>query len=363
MTRKQSAIFTAAFLLALTLLAVAALTYGDMASRRYSARNIRGSIPSFKPEDVAKITVSWRNVRTNLVLKGGRWGIEERGGRPASVPRITELLHSLSSLYPVKVLQPCTEEILAELRLTDDDPKQIPGVRVVLRDAAGQELFHILLGKGHFVRPEPGLPPSQNAEGRYVRIGNQAYLITKVFENCHPVPGAWVEPLRLGDLRKALQITSFTEKDGKSSVLWSVARGSTAQPFEFGFPPGKKADNRALSVLADKLSKPFSSDFCLEPTVRILYTRRLRIVCSDGFRYTLHLADGGENQDIASLEVAFKPESSVDVPGETPAQKKQRLQALQSRFDYENRYYNGYIFLISKEIMPLLSAPPEQPNP
>lgn len=355
MTRKQSSILAAVFFLALTLLAAAALTYGNMASRRYSARNIRGSIPSFKPEDVANITVSWRNIHTNLVMKDGRWQIEERGGRPASVPKITELLNSLSSLYPVKVLQPCTDEILAELHLTDDDPKQIPGVRVVLRNASGRELFNLLLGKGHFVRPEPGLPPAQNAEGRYVRIGKKAYLIPKVFENCHPVPGAWVEPLRLGDLRGALQITASSEKDGKTSILWSVARNKTNQPFEFGFPLEKKIDNRLLSTLAEKLMKPFSSDFCMEPSVRIRYTLRLRIVCSDGFRYTLHMADGGEKHDIASLEVVFKPESAVDVPGETPERKKQRLQALQSRFDYESRYCNGHAFLISKEIMPLIA--------
>ncbi len=360
MTRKQSALLTAVFFAALTLLAAAALTFGGMASRRYSARNIRGNIPAFKPEDVANISVSWRDIHTNLVMKDGRWQIEERGARPASVPKITELLNSLSSLYPVKVLQPCTDEILAELRLIDSDPKQIPGVRVTLKDAAGKELFGILLGKGHFVRPEPGLPPAQNAEGRYVRIGKKAYLIPKVFENCHPVPGAWVEPLRLGDLRTALQITASSEKDGKTSTLWSVARNSTSQPFEFGFPPEKKVDSRMLSSLAEKLSKPFSSDFCMEPSVRIRYTLRLRIVCSDGFRYTLHLADGGEKQDIAMLEVAFRPESVVEAPGETPERKKQRIQALQARFDYENRYFNGQAFLIAKDLMPQIAATPER---
>ena len=364
MTRRNSGIITLVFFLAITLLAAAALCYGNMASRRYSARNIRGSIASFKPEEVTKINVSWRNIHTTLVLKNGRWQIEERGGRPASVPRISELLNSLSSLYPVKVLQPCTDEILSELRLIDNDPKLVPGIRIVLQNASGRELFNILLGKGHFVRPEPGLPPSQNAEGRYVRIGNKAYLVPKVFENCHPVPGVWVEPLRLGELRKALQITSFSEKDGKAAMVWSVARSSTVQPFEFGYPSGgQKADNRILSVLADRLSKPFSSDFSMEPTVKILYTKRLRIVCSDGFRYTLHLADGGESHDFASLEVSFKPESIAGVPGEPPAQAQQRLQALQNRFDYESRYYNGNVFVISKEIAPLISTLPEKTAP
>ena len=350
------------FLLVLTVTAVFAWYGGTPRRRRYSARGLHAELPSFRIEDVAKITVSWRTVHTTMVLENGRWVLVERGGRPASVPRISALLRSLSSLAPVKELRNPSKETLSELRLIENDPKQVPGVRVELFDSAGKVLFSMLLGRGHFVRPEPGLPPSQDAEGRYVLIGGKIYLIPVVFENCHPIPAVWVEPLRLHDLRKALRMSvQRFDAAGKGRPVWTVYRKSTAHPFTLVYPAGKQAENLLLSDLAERLSRPFTSDYYQPVKPRkIRIKQRLKISCSDGFVYVLDLADGAEEYDLAVLTVQFDPKLVVRYPGETDTQYQARCGELQKRHAFERTYSEGQTFVTSRELSRILDTVPEK---
>lgn len=353
---------TGLFLLILTAAAVFAWYSGTPQRRRYSARGLHAALPKFRTEDVAKITVSWRTVRATMILKNGRWVLAERGDRPASVPRISQLLNSLASLAPVKELQNPSEETLRDLHLTDGDPNEVPGVRVELADTAGKVLFSMLLGRGHFVRPEPGMPPSQDAEGRYVLIGGKVYLIPVVFENCHPTPAAWVEPLRLNDLRKALRMSvQRFDAAGKGKPVWTVYRKSTAHPFTMVWPAGKTAENLLLSNLAERLSRPFTGDYYQPDKPRkIQVKQRLKISCSDGFVYVLDLADGTAEYDLVSLTVQFDPKQVLRFPGETDEQYQHRCAELKKRHDFEYGYSAGQVFVTAKELSRLLDTVPEK---
>ena len=361
MNWKKLAVKTIFYLL-LTGLTAAALYCGTPLRRRYSARGLRVSLPTAKAEQAAKIVIRWRNVHATLLLKNGQWVIEEQGYRKASVPRISALLNSLSTLSPVKQLYNVTPETLRQLRLVENDPKLIPGVRLILYDRENRELFNILLGKGHFVRPEPGMPSSGNAEGRYVLIGGKVYLIPVVFENCHPVPAAWVEPLRMYELRRALAISSQRFDNGKGRLLWSVFRKSTAHPFTLAYPAGKKAENQLLSGLADRLSKPFTMDYFIpdQKSGNPVFQQRLTIRCADGFSYILSIAPGPEQYDIAGLQVEFDPRKVLRIPGETDVQYQRRCQVLRQRFEFENGYSAGLLFKAPKEIGRMLTIIPEK---
>ena len=349
------------FLVILTAAAGAAWYYGHPFRRRYSARSLHAALSSYKAEQVAKIRISWRDVHSTMRLENGRWILEERGGRPASVPRISALLNSLATLAPVKELRNPAPEILRELRLVDSDPKLIPGVRVVLSDAAGKELFNLLLGKGHFVRPEPGLPPSPDAEGRYVLTGGRVYLIPVVFENCHPVPSAWVEPLRLYELRKALRMSVLRFEQDRAKMVWSVFRKSTAHPFTLVYPAGKTAENQLLSGLADHLSKPFTMDyFTEEKDQKLVRKQRLNIHCADGFTYVLDLFEGKGTDDVVALQIRYDARRVIRFPGETDLQYRQRCEQLRKRFDFENGYCAGQYFKTTRELSRLLDIIPEK---
>ena len=352
---------TILFLIVLTAVTVAAWYWGNPVKRRFSARGLHVSLPAAKAEKAAKIVISWRDVHTTLKLENGSWLIEERENRPASVPRISALLNSLGTLAPVKELRNLTPETLRALRLVDNDPKLVPGVRVILYDASGKALFNILLGKGHFMRPEPGTHPSGEAEGRYVLIDGRVYLLPVVFENCHPIPAVWVEPLRMHELRRSLHMTALRFEKGKGHPVWSVYRKSTAHPFSMAYPAGKTADNQKLSALADRLSKPFTMDYYIpEKPLKIEYKQRLTIRCADGFTYVLSLAEGTSQYDIVSLSVQYDPKRILRFPGETEAQYQRRLQGLKQRFEFESRYSSGQLFKTGKELSKLLDTVPER---
>ena len=358
---KPKSIAAVIFLLLLTAFAVPALYRGAPARRRYSARGIRVSLPVYTAEQVARISIRWRDVHSTMKLKNGRWILEERGNRPASVPRISALLNSLETLAPVKELQNVSPEILRELRLVDSDPKLVPGVRVILYDGAGRELFSMLLGKGHFVRPEPGMPPPSDAEGRYVLIDGKVYLIPVVFENCHPVPAVWVEPLRLHELRRAIRMSVRRFEKGRGRVVWSVYRKSTAHPFSLSLPAGKTAENQLLSGLADRLSKPFTLDyFTPEKQQKVELKQRLSIHCADGFSYVLDLYEGTDQYDVAALQIRYDARNVLRFPGETDSQHRRRCAELEKRSALESSYSAGHFFKTGKELSRMLDIVPEK---
>lgn len=352
---------TALFLILLTAGAVFAWYCGGPMRRRYSAKEIQVSLAAHSAEKTAKIAIRWRDVHTTLLRKNGKWILGERGGRPASSVRINALLNSLNTLHPVKEVRNLSPEILRELRLIENDPKIIPGVRLTLFDAGGREIFSMLLGKGHFVRSEPGLPPSPDAEGRYVLIGGKVYLIPVVFENCHPVPAVWVEPLRLYELRRAIRIGVQRFDNGKGQPVWLVYRKSTAHPFTLAYPTGSPADNQRLSALADRLSKPFSMDYFIpdrnwKPVCRY----HLSILRADGTSYDMELYQGPAEYDIASLRMKFDPAKVLRYAGETDPQYQKRCEELKQRFEEEKSFSEGQLFKVTKDLSKLLEVVPKK---
>ena len=328
--------------LLLTVLAVFALLKRSHAPA--AGAGMRSEIPRFRPEEIAEVKIEWRTNSVTLEKKDGNWKLAERGMKNASASKVARLLESLSTLGAVKKLDDCGRDILERLRLVTDDPQIIPGITVTLHDAAGREKFRIILGKGHFVKPEPGMPPAENAEGRYVRIDDSVYLIAKVFEDCHPVPSAWVEPLRLFSLNKALRITA--SEDGKP--LWSVIRGSTAHPFTAALPAGGKVDAGILSKLADLLSKPFGLDLSLEDPAKLAFARTVRFSCADGFDYLLRVARQNK-REYAIVQVSFAPDKVAALPGENASRLLKRKAMLQSRLNFERRYFHDNLFLVSDQ--------------
>ena len=349
------------FLILLTAAAVFAWICGSPMKRRYSSKGIQVSLPVHLAANTERIEIRWRDVHTTLQRRNGRWYLAERGGRPASSARIAALLRSLETLQPVKEVRNVSPETLRELRLVENDPKLVPGVRVTLFDAGGRRLFSMLLGKGHFVRPEPGMPPSQDAEGRYVLIEGKVYLIPVVFENCHPVPAVWVEPLRLHELRKALRMNVLRFENGQGRPVWSVYRKSTAHPFTLSGPAETLAENRQLSALADRLSKPFTMDyFQPEKDWKPARSLRLGVAGADGFIYVLDVFEGPAEYDVASLRVTYDPKKVLRYAGETDEQFRKRCNELQRRFTEEKSASEGLMFKVPKDLSALLDTIPKK---
>ena len=213
------------------------------------------------------------------------------------------------------------------------------GKGAALKNASGKELFRILLGKGHFLRPEEGTTQRGNAEGRYVLVNGKVYLIPLVFEECHPVPSAWVEALQLKDLQKSLLMTDWKipANQTKAQILFQVFRRSTAHPFTLLQPrdKGTQADNAILSGIAAELSKPFTGDY-FTGNVNALAGKEsvfLLIRTSDGFQYRLQVIEHNAQTDVVSLAVQYDPAKVLPVPGESPQNLAERKKILAKRFE------------------------------
>ena len=322
------------------------------------------AFPRFRTEDVARIEIRWKEIASTLIRKEGKWFLTQRGLLPASENRIHNLLSALSSVSPVKEVRNSSAELLEELHLTEKptDPKKVPGVRVILKNNAGKELFNILLGKGHFLRPDSNGTSSTNAEGRYVLTNGKISLIPLVFEECHPVPAAWVEPLRLRELQRSLYMAAWKIPAGqtKAQLLFQVFRRSTAHPFTLMQPKGKKADNALLSGLAAELSKPFTGDYFTGNIAALAGKESifLLIRTSDGFQYRLQLTEYNDQTDVVSLAVKYDPAKVPGIPGETRKAFEERKKALAKRFEEEKFYAEGKLFLTGKRLKELLLIPP-----
>ena len=240
---------TALFLILLTAGAVFAWYCGGPMRRRYSAKEIQVSLAAHSAEKTARISIRWRDVHTTLLRKNGKWILEERGGRPASAVRINALLNSLNTLHPVKEVRNLSPEILRELRLIENDPKIIPGVRLTLFDAGGRGIFSMLLGKGHFVRSEPGLPPSPDAEGRYVLIGGN-YRVLSVQENMSYSARLSDGTLEvMGNVEIAVErgASSYLEKSSHTLLLSGDGKQSVFRQTDF-----RGGERRKLNPLAGR---------------------------------------------------------------------------------------------------------------
>ena len=108
-------------------------------------------------------------------------------------------------------------------------------------------------------------------------------------------------------------------------------------------------DTGVLSLLADTLSKPFGMDLSLDDPAKLVFTRNVRFRCADGFDYFLKVARR-DNREYAVVQVAYEPARVAELPGETPDQLMKRKALLQSRLEFERRYFHNNLFLVSDKV-------------
>lgn len=340
-----------------------------------SASRAKAMMPSFKPEDVREITVSWRDISTTLKHEDGKspaWIISGRNGKQASLQRVNAMLNMLANLKPLKQIDNISPASLDALRLFESNESgKVPGISVSLKDASGREIYRIILGKGHFTKDSNnpiGGVDSKSAGGRYVLVkGANAdggvFLVSRLFENVHPVPESWIEQLKINGMDKALLIEARV-RNSKESIpapVWLAKRAEASLPFLLAIPENTPLSNQDLSNLAGVLSKPFSADAVTDDKPDMTdCTASLFVMTSDGFRYTLSLKPSGKNPDAAyaTLQIEFKPENIRRLSNETDDEFATRAASLAMRYDYENRYYGNEVFVVPSKLISLIRQIP-----
>ena len=289
-------------------------------------------MPQLKVADVARIELRDAKTRATLVRKEQWWIVQERGGYPADFKAISDLIIKLADL---KIVQAETvgESLLARVELVEPAKSngEGAGTQVELKDAAGQTLANVVLGK-KVLKKDPGnpLPSAQDGvpAGRYVRlIGNKDRNEDKVVVVSDPLgiaeaqPGRWLDKTFF----KIDRLRTLAVSDG-GSINWKITRALEWEQWKFAGGVGD-ASPGAAGAAVDALSRLALTD--VAPDARPESEGKPVTVTAETFDnlvYTLktvRLKSGGDY--LVSVGVAGEPpRERPGEKGEKPEEKERR---------------------------------------
>lgn len=181
----------------------------------------------FPVNDVASVALSGPDGVVTLQRGADGWGVAERGGYPTDFERVSALVLKLSDLQALQNVPVDASDYgaLALRTRADGIPREETGTLVELRNARGQPLATVVLGKTHMTTPQ-GVRPEigGTASGRYVMpaggSGN-AYLVAETFSDLQTAPSSWIDKtfVRPGMPRRV----DVQSKDGQ----WTLTRDAS----------------------------------------------------------------------------------------------------------------------------------------
>lgn len=232
---------------------------------------------SSKINDVARIEVSGPDGTATLERREGRgWVVLEKGGFAADERAIVALLRKLSELRIVEA-KTALGDRLPRLELEDPTKAGAKSRSVVLKDAAGQLLDSLVVGKRAFGIFGAG------RTGTYVRLANstQAYLTDSEIE----LPTGVIEWMSTDIIDLAEDRVKLVSLEPEGGVLVTTSRASSeAAEFDLaGIPAGRVADQTKLSELSRVFSQLSLID--IRPVAEVAFyeaPQRVRVETFDG---------------------------------------------------------------------------------
>ncbi|MBL8382334.1 MAG: DUF4340 domain-containing protein [Burkholderiales bacterium] len=125
--------------------------------------------PQLKAAEVERITVQDAKGTINLERKGAGWAIAERGGFPADIERVGELVVKLLELKTGQT-EPIGEKDRARMQLAAPGKGDGAATLVTFKGKDGKTLAELLVGKKYFKSPPEGDATKALGDGRYVML-------------------------------------------------------------------------------------------------------------------------------------------------------------------------------------------------
>lgn len=287
----------------------------------------------FPVNDVASLTLSGPDGRVTLQRGESGWGVVERGGYPTDFEKVSGLILKLSGLQALQSV-PVAESDYGALALRtegNDIPREETGTRVEVKNAAGQPLTGLILGKTHMTAP-PGMRPEigGTASGRYVmpsgRDGN-AYLVAETFADLQTTPSAWIDKdfVRPGMPRRV----EVQSKDGK----WTLTRDAAGAQWTMeGLRKNQSLDmTKAMSIDSMFASMAVADvpDGPEDARVKPLEENPVTVTADtfDGVRYILTIGRGdGDNLPVKVMAEAL-PDEAEPASDEAKKARDEKLAA------------------------------------
>jgi hypothetical protein len=292
-------------------------------------------LAGLKVDEVAEVDVADAQGAVTLVRGEGGWSVKERGGFPADIEPIRDLLVKLHELKVVQV-EGLTDAVKPRMQLAAPGSGAKPeetGTLVELKGRDGNSVAKLVLGKQAMKEARgPGLGTGIPS-GRYVWVAadpQRVSVVSEPFTSVAAKPQGWLakELLRL-ERPKSLSVIG---PDGREK--WSIAKGSEAGDWKLAgagkFNSGRAQD--AASALyglriADAAAGVSDAEAGLDkPTV-------VRAATFEGWTYELRIgkaAPGGRRYVKTNVAGAV-PDARTPAADEKAEDKEKNEQAFADR--------------------------------
>ena len=277
-------------------------------------------LKNLKAADVAAIAIRAPGAALTLERKADQWVIAERGGFPADVEKVRDLVLKALELK-VGQSEPIGEKDRARLKLDDS------GTQLEFRGADGKPLARLAIGAKFFKR-EPESPDRAIGDGRFVMLPDDAKMVYVV-----------ADPLTLASTKSAdwISRTGFAAEKVKAmqvqlagSERWRIERpGDNANWKLSPLRAGEKLDVIRANSASYSLNSVELADVAA-PGAKSADTgldKPVTIVAStfDGLTYTVKLGKAAGDNTYASVAIAGEAKASGPDAAERGKKLAERL--------------------------------------
>jgi Domain of unknown function (DUF4340) len=341
-----------------------AMFWQDLAGYKESGAKIGAKVlPELKAAEATEIRLKDAKNEVTLVSKNGSWSVKERGGYPADVNEISELL---AKLVEAKVVQSETvgESLYPRLSLVDPaKPAQKEGLGTLLelKNKEGKQIAYLIFGNIS-KKKDPGNPLPNAADGvpagRYVIAPGKiqdVVVVSDPFANVEARAGRFLAK----NFFKAERIKSLSVGEGKEQ--WKITRELEYSQWKFAGGAGQldpSAAVGAVNALGQLAFSDVSTIGKIEGDVQTIIAETF-----DNLTYTITVA---KQKDGSDYLFNFKltgapPKTRTPEKDEKPDEIKRRaeeyeksLKGLEARVEFEKILGQWVYVMPAKSLEPIL---------
>ena len=323
-------------------------------------------LPGLKAADTAEIRIKDAKNEITLVSNKGSWSVKERGGYPADVGEISELL---AKLVEAKVVQ--SESVGASLfgRLNLEEPgkgkTEGTGTLLELKDKTGKQIAQIIFGKVS-MKKDPGNPLPNAVDGvpagRYMIAPGKVQSVVVVsdpFANVDAKAGKWLAK----NFFKADRIKSLSAGEGKDQ--WKITRELEYSQWKFAGAglQGGQLDPSAAVGAVNALGQLAFSDVSTIGKIEGEGIKTIVAETFDNLTYTITVAKQKEGSDyLFNFKLTgAPPKTRTPEKDEKPDEIKRRaeeyeksLKGLEARAEFEKILGQWVYVMPAKSLEPML---------
>lgn len=331
--RQVITLWAIAIILGIAVVAVK-LTHKDAtqsATRRAPGQTL---FEKFSAADVASVAIKGAEGSVTLSRKDGKWVVAEREDYPANAGYVNGFIRTLDELKVTRGME-AGPSFAPRFGMDENATKaEDRGLTAVFKDAAGNDLATVSLGKNIESGADAGPFGGGGAVGRYIR--NHAdesgfYAVSEMFPSINDEPSRWLAD----DFFSPEKIKSISlSLKGKDDTAWKITRESEDAEFKLeGAAAEEVLDTTATTPLKSLFSYARFND--VVPAAEVAGRadaegkRKAVIETFEGFTYTLAITPAKAAAKVAAAAEgdAAAPAAedvllTVSVAAELPKERK-----------------------------------------